>query len=162
MLHAHVIKHAPFQLLLGCPFQHQVLCLLNPLPNRSLKVSICNPSYISQHILMPSQPCTAQVASIWVLSYQMKPTFPSPLNLMLTYQPSLISAPISYHHKATLAYKKIANKVCPIPAFLPEDFHNMHHFSKDLLLIPSCPCTTTIVNPGNWAKYGGTSPSLPC
>lgn len=25
-VHAHIVEHAPFQLLLGCPFQHTLLC----------------------------------------------------------------------------------------------------------------------------------------
>ena len=43
-LHAHVIKHAPFWLLLRHPFQRQVLCSLDPLPDGSLEVSIYDPS----------------------------------------------------------------------------------------------------------------------
>jgi len=148
-VHVHVIEHTPFRLLLGRPFQHQVLCMLNLLPNGSLEVFICDPSDISQCILIPSQACTAQVASIWVLSYHMRPIFPSPLNLTLAYQPSLISAPISHHHKAALAYKKVVNKVRPVPASLPEDFCNMHRFPEDLLLmLPSLPTSPPDFMPG--------------
>jgi len=148
-VHMHVIKHTPFQLLLGHPFQHQVLCTLDPLPDRSLDVFIHDPSDISRHILIPSQPHTAQVASIWVLSYHKRPTFPSPSNLMLAYQPSLISTPISHHHKAALDYKKVANKVHPMPASLPEDFHNMYRFPEDLLLtLPSLPTSPPDFVPG--------------
>jgi len=46
-LHAHVVECAPFWLLLGRPFQHQVLCSLDPLPDGSLKVFIRDPSDIS-------------------------------------------------------------------------------------------------------------------
>ena len=46
-VHAHVIEHMPFWLLLGRPFQHQVLCTLDPLPDGSLNVFIRNPSDIS-------------------------------------------------------------------------------------------------------------------
>jgi len=148
-VHAHVIEHTPFRLLLGCPFQHQVLCTLDLLPNGSLDVFIRNPSDISQRILVPSQPHIAQVASIRVLSYHMRPTFPSPSNLTLAYQPSVISAPISHHHKATLAYKKVANKVCPVPASLPEDFHNVRCFPEDpLLTLPSLPTSPPDFVPG--------------
>jgi len=148
-LHAHIVECTPFRLLLGRPFQHQVLCSLNPLPDRLLEVFICDPSDISQCILVPSRPCTAQVASIRVLSYHMKPTFPSPSNLMLAYQPSLISVPISHHHKATLAYKKVANKVRPVPASLPEDFRNMRRFPEDpLLTLPSLPTSPPDFVPG--------------
>jgi len=46
-LHAHVVERAPFRLLLGRPFQHQVLCSLDPLPDGSLEVFIRDPSDIS-------------------------------------------------------------------------------------------------------------------
>jgi len=32
-LHAHVVECAPFRLLLEMPFQHQLLCCLDSLPN---------------------------------------------------------------------------------------------------------------------------------
>jgi len=53
-VHAHVIKHTPFRLLLGRPFQHQVLCTLDLLPDGSLDVFIHDPSDISRCILVPS------------------------------------------------------------------------------------------------------------
>ena len=77
-LYAHVIEHAPFRLLLGCPFQHQVLCSLDPLPDGSLEVHIRDPSDTSRHTLVPSRPRKAHAASIRVLTYHMKPPFPSP------------------------------------------------------------------------------------
>jgi len=79
----------------------------------------------------------------------MRPMFPSPLNPTLAYQPSLISTPISHHHKAALAYKKVVNKVHPVPASLPEDFHNVHHFPEDpLLMLPSLPTSPPDFVPG--------------
>ena len=79
----------------------------------------------------------------------MSPMFPSPSNLTLAYQQSLISAPISHHHKATLAYKKVVNKVRPMPASLPEDFCNVHCFPEDLLLmLPSLPTSPPDFVPG--------------
>jgi hypothetical protein len=71
------------------------------------------------------------------------------MNLTLAYQPSLISTPISYHHKAALAYKKVMNKVHPMPASLLEDFHNVRRFSEDLLLtLPSLPTSPPDFVPG--------------
>ena len=68
---------------------------------------------------------------------------------MLAYQPSLISAPISHHHKAALAYKKVANKVRPVPTSLPEDFRNVHRFPEDpLLMLPSLPTSPPDFVPG--------------
>ena len=79
----------------------------------------------------------------------MRPTFPSPSNLTLAYQPSVISAPISHHQEAALAYKKVANKVRPVPASLPEDFRNVRCFPEDpLLTLPSLPTSPPDFVPG--------------
>jgi len=72
-LHAHVVERAPFRLLLGRPFQHQVLCSLDPLPDGSLEVFIRDPSDISRRILVPSRARTAQVASIRVVAAPSQP-----------------------------------------------------------------------------------------
>jgi len=44
------------------------------------------------------------------------------------------------HHKASLAYKKVTKKVCPVSTTLPEDFRNIHHILEDpLLSLPPLP-----------------------
>ena len=75
--------------------------------------------------------------------------FPSPSSFTLAYQPSLISVPISHHHKTALVYKKVANKVCPVSTSLPEDFHNLRRFPEDpLLTLPPLPTSPPDFVPG--------------
>jgi len=52
--HAHVIRTAPFRLLLGRPFHHLLLCRLEDHPDR-VDVSICNPADPSRSIAVPSR-----------------------------------------------------------------------------------------------------------
>ncbi|KAI0264080.1 hypothetical protein BGY98DRAFT_878291, partial [Russula aff. rugulosa BPL654] len=42
-VHAHVVEHAPFRLLLGRPFHQALLCRLEDLPTGDVEVSICDP-----------------------------------------------------------------------------------------------------------------------
>ncbi|KAI9509988.1 hypothetical protein F5148DRAFT_956584, partial [Russula earlei] len=42
-LHAYMVKHAPMNLLLGCPFQQLLLSQLKDSPNGKVERSICNP-----------------------------------------------------------------------------------------------------------------------
>src|SRR6267142_2577499 len=133
-LHAHVVECAPFCLLLGCPFQHQLLCCLDSLPDGTVDVSIRDLRDPSRHVHVPSRPGRAQVASIWVLTYA-QPTSPSLSGHYLAYQSSLFHSTPSLHgHEAALVYKKVSNKVCPMPASLPEDFCNLCHIPKDPML----------------------------
>jgi hypothetical protein len=75
-----------------------------------------------------------QVTSVRVLSYAYIPTSPSIHTLDLTYQSTPISTRSLQHHAASLAYKKVARKVRPVPASLPEDFRNVRRIPEDPLL----------------------------
>jgi len=77
-LHTHVVKRTPFHLLLGHPFQRQLLCHLEDLPNGTVEVSVCNPHDISCRVYIPSWPRRVQVASLHVSSYSVNHT-PPPL-----------------------------------------------------------------------------------
>jgi hypothetical protein len=148
-LHTHVVECTPFCLLLGCPFQHQLLCCLDSLPDGTIDISVCDPRDPSCCVHVPFSPCNVQVTSIWVLSY-MHPTPPSLSNHYLAYQSSSHhSTPPLHNHKTALMYKKVTNKVCPVPASLPKDFHNLHHISKDpLLMLSPLPTTPPNFEPG--------------
>jgi hypothetical protein len=39
-IHAHVVEHALFRLLLGRPFQHALLCHIEDLSNGKVEISI--------------------------------------------------------------------------------------------------------------------------
>jgi len=57
--------------------------------------------------------------------------------------------PSPQHHKASLAYKKVAKKVCLVPTSLPEDFRNICHIPEDpLLTLPLLPTSPPNFVPG--------------
>jgi hypothetical protein len=60
-VHAHVVEHAPFRLLLGRPFQHALLCRLEDLPCGDVLVSIRDPADPSRRVSIPSRPRKIQV-----------------------------------------------------------------------------------------------------
>jgi predicted aspartyl protease len=43
-VHAHVVEHASFGLLLGCPFQQATLCHFEDLPSGEVEVSVRDPA----------------------------------------------------------------------------------------------------------------------
>ena len=82
-LHAHVVERAPFRLLLGRPFTHQLLCRLEDLPNGKVEVSIRDPRNISHRVYIPSRPRRIHVASLRVSSYSINHTPLSITDLIL-------------------------------------------------------------------------------
>jgi integrase-like protein/reverse transcriptase-like protein len=171
LVHAHAVQQAPFQLLLGQPFQHALLCRIEDLPGGDIEVSVQDPADSSHHIVIPSRPCKTQVASARILtlscrlpplslSQPQSPTLSQPQPLSLPRFQSLFLA-LTLHSlepswalsasssnplgDTTLvqAYKKVAKKVRPVPASLPEDFRIIHCIPSDPLLtlpaLPPCP-----------------------
>ena len=130
-LHAHVVEHAPFRLLLGRPFQHMLKAHLEDLPDGTFHMSICDPSNTQRRIYIPSKPRKAHVASLRILSCASITASP----LYLAYQPTLTPTPPPTDLlAASLAYKKVAKKVRPVPASLPEDFRNVRRIPVNPLL----------------------------
>lgn len=106
-LHAHVVRTAPFRLLLGHPFHHLLLCRLEDQLDR-VDVSIRDPSNPARAVAMPSRARQgAQVGFVSALAYQVSPAS------LYNNEDNLMSV---------LAYKKVARKVHPVAASLPEDF----------------------------------------
>jgi len=75
-LHAHVVERAPFRLLLGRPFQRQLLCHLEDLPDGTVEVSVRDPRDISRRVYVPSRPRKIHVATLRVSSYSIDHSFP--------------------------------------------------------------------------------------
>jgi len=122
-VHAHVVEHAPFCLLLSRLFLNLLLCRLEELPDGNLKVSICDPCDRSQCILVPSRPRKVQVGSFKILSYVSLPA--SHQNSPCALSSLTASTIPSFPRNSTttlLVYKKVARKVQPVTANLPEDF----------------------------------------
>jgi hypothetical protein len=136
-IHAHVVKHAPFRLLLGRPFQRAVLCRIEDLPNGKLEISIGDPSNPAHRIAVPSQPRKARAASVKVISLTGSTLIPCfdtipTLEDESPYESPFLQPPIPLI--SSLAYKKVANKVRPVPASLPEDFRTIRRIPVDPLL----------------------------
>ncbi|HEX4714522.1 MAG TPA: retropepsin-like aspartic protease, partial [Ktedonobacteraceae bacterium] len=91
-LHAHVVEHAPFRLLLGRPCQHLLLCSLEDKPDGHVNITARDPRNRDRKISVPTRERRMKVGFIHTMSYQV-PTLPN-----LTYK-----------------------KVHPVAASLPED-----------------------------------------
>jgi hypothetical protein len=152
-IHAHVVRTAPFRLLLGRPFHHLLLCRLEDHPDR-VDVSICDPADPSRSIAVPSCARQAtQVAFVSALACQVRPDPPrmEAFERYITSSPPLCpvdSLPVD-DAVAVLAYKKVAKKVHPIVASLPEDFRIIRCRPEDpLLTLPSLPMHPPPFTPG--------------
>jgi len=53
-VHAHIVQDAPFQLLLGRPFQHVALCHIEDLPSGEVEVSILDLADRCCRVYLPS------------------------------------------------------------------------------------------------------------
>ena len=82
-LHAHVVERAPFHLLLRCPFQCQLLCCLEDLPDGMVEVSVRDPHDISRHVYVPSRLRKIHVVTLRVSSYSIDHSLPPLADLIL-------------------------------------------------------------------------------
>ncbi len=147
LVHVHVVENAPFRLLLGRPFQHALLCRIEDFPNGDVEVSVCDPNNPSHRVSIPSRPRKVQVASVRIstLSYHsLSPTYSTSLSIS-PFTVSKLSPPspqfsslfylLSTNTSLSVqAYKKVAKKVRPVPASLPEDFRIIRRIPSDPLL----------------------------
>ena len=67
-IHAHVVEHAPFCLLLGRPFHHLLLCRLEDHPDGTVDLSVCDPADPARAVNIPSRARQAQVGFIQSLA----------------------------------------------------------------------------------------------
>jgi hypothetical protein len=133
-IHAHIIDHAPFRLLLGRPFHHLLLCCLEDHPDGRVDISVCDPAnpahaihislraHQSQVGFLRTLACTIQVSTPRADALCIHHTIPN--SITSSKPPSLVLA----------AYKKVARKVKPVPASLPEDFCTICCIPSDPLL----------------------------
>jgi hypothetical protein len=152
LVHAHVVKRAPFRLLLGRLFHHLLLCHLEEHANGRVDVSLSDPASPDHHVLVLSRPRHSQVGYLGTFT-----TFVDPLPPYIdhVHPLSASSDTLSLLCFATspvpvLAYKKVTNKVCPVPASLPKDFRTVWHIPIDLLLsLPSLPTSPPDFEPSS-------------
>ena len=137
-VHAHIVEHAPFRLLLGWPFHHHLLCRLEDHSDRHVDISIRDPANPACTINIPSRARRAQVSFIktFIFNTPSPPIFNGikPQH-SLSYQldnPSML--------QQILAYKKVARKVQPVLASLSEDYRIICKIPVDpLLSLPLLP-----------------------
>jgi hypothetical protein len=151
--HAHVVERAPFWLLLGRPFQQALLCRIEDLSSVDVDVSVRNPADPSRCITIPSRLRKVQVASVRILSFscqsqpaqsQSRPQSQSPPSqsqpVSLSPSLSLSRPPPESHSLGSTAsvqtYKKVAEKVRPVPASLSEEFRIIRHIPSEDAQLP--------------------------
>ena len=130
-VHAHIVERAPFRLLLGRPFHHHLLCRLEDHPDGRVDISIRDPAHPTRTINIPSRARRTQVGFIKTFILNASPPTFNGLKPQhsLSYQPYNPSTP-----DQVLAYKKVARKVRPVPASLPEDYRIIRQIPVDPLL----------------------------
>jgi len=160
-IHAHVVEDAPFRLLLGWPFGHAVSSAIEDLPSGETEVSVRDPADPTRRIYLPAHPRKGRTVGIKILS-----VIGSHSNIdgsVSSHPPGPRQHTLATHHAQdnqptpqpppplpppdtttfSLAYKKVANKVQPVAATLPEDFRNIRCIPEDplltLLVLPTHP-----------------------
>ena len=145
-IHAHVVRVAPFRLLLGRPFHHLLLCRLEDHPDR-VDISIRDPADPARSLAVPSRARqTTQVGFVSALACEVYPD-PPRMEALERYVSTSYSLPSSdpplsdddvkdlpEEVAEVLAYKKVARKVHSIAASLPEDFRVIRRRPEDPLL----------------------------
>jgi len=67
-VHAHVVEHASFGLLLGRPFQKSALLRFEDLPSGKVEVSVRDPTNLERRVYVPTHPRTGHAPAVSVVS----------------------------------------------------------------------------------------------
>ena len=67
-VHAHVVEHASFGLLLGRPFQQTAHCRFEDLPSGEVEISVRDPADISRRVYLATRPRTGRAPAVTMLS----------------------------------------------------------------------------------------------
>jgi len=67
-VHAHVVEHMSFGLLLGRPFQKSALLRFEDLPSGKVEVSVRNPANLERRVYVPIRPRTGHAPAVSVIS----------------------------------------------------------------------------------------------
>ena len=133
-IHAHVIDHAPFRLLLGRPFHHLLLCRLEDHPDGRVDVSVRDPADPARAIHIPSRARQSQVGFLRTLACTVQVQPPRADAIYVHHSDANPLTPSDPPISVLAAYKKVARKVKPVPASLPEDFRTIRRIPSDPLL----------------------------
>jgi hypothetical protein len=145
-VHAHIVERAPFRLLLGRPFHNHLLCRLEDHSDGRVDVSVRDPANPTRSVTIPSRARKAQVGFVKALAFSLPPPAFTGLkpHHTLSYQFQDPSTP-----EQVLAYKKVARKVRPVSASLPEDYRIIRQIPIDpLLSLPPLPTHSPDFTPG--------------
>jgi hypothetical protein len=126
-IHAHVVEDASYGLLLEWPFQQALLCRFEDLPSGKVELSVCGPVNEAHRVYIPTRPRVGRAPAIQILLIKNHTPFPSP-----PAGTPLIS--VSPTPLKVFKYKKVAQKIRPVPAMLPEGFQNIRQIPEDPLL----------------------------
>jgi hypothetical protein len=131
---------------LGQPFHNHLLCRLEDHSDGCVDVSVHDPANPAHSFTIPSRARKAQVGFVKALAFSLPPPAFTGLkpHHTLSYQFQDPSTP-----EQVLAYKKVARKVRPVSASLPEDYRIIRQIPIDpLLSLPPLPTHSPDFTPG--------------
>jgi len=67
-IHAHIVEHTSFEILLGQPFRRTALCWIEDLPSGEVEVSVRDPTNIARRVYVPTQPRIGRTMVVKMLS----------------------------------------------------------------------------------------------
>ena len=143
---AHVVEHAPFQLLLGRPVQRILLSSLDEHPDGRVDIIARDPRDRSRRVIVPSRERRTHVGFVRTLAHEAVPP-PPRMKALERYvtnsmRPDASRGPLVF----AFAYNKAAKKVHPIAATLPEDFRIIRPPRRPTPFPPTSPHASTPVH----------------
>jgi len=139
-VHAHVVKHASFSLLLGRPFQKSALLRFEDLPSSKVEVSVRDPANLECRVYVPTRPRTGCAPAVSVVSVlNLAPSLFRPMQaavqcLIPPLVPATHSAtvpkytqPLPTKHPESLVFRSSPEVFTPPPnAGMGNDFLTQH------------------------------------
>ena len=139
-VHAHVVEHASFGLLLGRPFQKSALLRFEDLPSGKVEVSVRDPANLERRVYVPTRPRTGRAPAVSVVSVlNLAPSLFRPMQaavqrLILPLVPATHSAavpkytqPLPTKHPKSLVFRSSPEVFAPPPnAGMGDDFLTQH------------------------------------
>jgi len=147
-IHAHIVEHASFEILLGRPFGQTALCRIEDLPSGEVEVSVRDPTNIAHRVYVPAQPRIRRTMAVKMLSVVNLASPPSRPEQVITPH-NFPSPPPTDPAVLVLKYKRVDKKVRPVPTTLPEEYRSVRHIPEDpLLSLPPLPTHPPDFTPG--------------
>ena len=147
-VHAHIVEHMSFDILLGRPFEQTSLCRIEDLPSSKVEVSVRDPANIARRVYIPARPRIRYTMAVKTLSVVNHPS-PSLRSEQTVTLRSFPPLPAVDPAILVFKYKKVDRKVRPVPATLPEEFRTIRRIPEDLLLmLPPLPTHPPDFSPG--------------